>query len=83
MAQTIYCQKVIEKNTTHLGFKGLKEIGLNEICNAVLPKLDGQTLIYLHALRDECPDYFYRCLEKILICVTCLTYLNSEKNLVN
>ena len=24
MAQTIYCQKVIEKNTTHLGFKGLK-----------------------------------------------------------
>ena len=23
MAQTIYCQKVIEKNTTHLVFKGL------------------------------------------------------------
>ena len=26
MAQTIYCQKVIEKNTTHLGFKGLKVV---------------------------------------------------------
>ena len=23
MAQTIYCQKVIEKNSTHLVFKGL------------------------------------------------------------
>ena len=41
----------------------LKEIGLNDVCKAVLPKLDGQTLIYLHALRDECPDYFYKCLE--------------------
>ena len=29
MAQTIYCQKVIEKNTTHLGFKGLSRIGQN------------------------------------------------------
>ena len=28
--------------------------------------LDGQTLIYLYALRDECPDYFYRCLESNL-----------------
>ena len=41
----------------------LKEIGLDDICKAVLPKLNGQALIYLYALRDECPDYFYRCLE--------------------
>ena len=41
----------------------LKDIGLNEICKAVLPKMDGQTLINLHALRSECPDYFYKCLE--------------------
>ena len=41
----------------------LKDIGLDEVCTAALPRLDGQTLIYLHGLRDECPDYFYRCLE--------------------
>ena len=41
----------------------LKDIGLDDICKAVLPKLNGQALIYLYALRDECPDYFYRCLE--------------------
>ena len=41
----------------------LKDIGLNEICKAVLPKMDGQALINLHALRSECPDYFYKCLE--------------------
>ncbi|XP_074621718.1 uncharacterized protein LOC141880171 [Acropora palmata] len=41
----------------------MKDIGLNEICKAVLPKMDGQTLINLHALRSECPDYFYKCLE--------------------
>ena len=41
----------------------MKDIGLNEVCKAVLPRMDGQTLIYLHALRDECPDYFYKCLE--------------------
>ena len=41
----------------------LKETGLDDICKVVLPKLNGQALIYLYALRDECPDYFYRCLE--------------------
>lgn len=44
----------------------LKDIGLDEVCKTVLPRLDGQTLIYLYALRDECPDYFYRCLESNL-----------------
>ena len=41
----------------------MKDIGLNEVCKAVLPRMDGQTLINLHALRSECPDYFYKCLE--------------------
>ncbi|KAL9971693.1 hypothetical protein ACROYT_G017892 [Oculina patagonica] len=44
----------------------LKDIGLDEVCKAVLPRLDGQTLFYLYALRDECPDYFYKCLESNL-----------------
>ena len=44
----------------------LKDIGLDEVCKTVLPRLDGQTLIHLYALRDECPDYFYRCLESNL-----------------
>ena len=44
----------------------MKDIGLDEVCKAVLPRLNGQTLIYLYALRDECPDYFYRCLENNL-----------------
>ena len=26
MVQTIYCQKVVEKNSTHLGFKGLMDV---------------------------------------------------------
>ena len=41
----------------------MKDIGLNEVCKAVLPGMDGQTLIYLHALRNECPGYFYKYLE--------------------
>ena len=41
----------------------MKDIGLNEVCKAVLPRMDGQTLIYLHALRNECPGYFYKYLE--------------------
>ena len=49
--------------TTHEVKSWLKDISLDEVCKTVLPKLDGQTLIHLHALRDECPDYFYRCLE--------------------
>ena len=44
----------------------LKDIGLDEVCKTVLPRMDGQTLTYLYALRDECPDYFYRCLESNL-----------------
>ena len=49
--------------TTHEVEGWLKDIGLDEVCKTVLPKLDGQILIYLHALREECPDYFYKCLE--------------------
>ena len=31
----------------------LKDIGLDDICKAVSPKLNGQALIYLYALRDK------------------------------
>ena len=41
----------------------MKDNGLNEVCKVVLPRMDGQILIYLHAPRNECPDYFYKCLE--------------------
>ena len=57
---------VISSWTSHDVECWLKGIGLDEVCKTVLPRLDGQTLIYLYALRDECPDYFYRCLESNL-----------------
>ena len=52
--------------TRHEVESWLKDIELDEVCKAVLPKLDGQALIYLHALREECPEYFYKCLESNL-----------------
>ncbi|KAJ7372095.1 hypothetical protein OS493_020519 [Desmophyllum pertusum] len=52
--------------TRHEVESWLKVIELDEVCKAVLPKLDGQALIYLHALREECPEYFYKCLESNL-----------------
>ena len=57
---------VISSWTSHDVECWLKDIGLDEVCKTVLPRLDGQTLIHLYALRDECPDYFYRCLESNL-----------------
>ena len=57
---------VISSWTSHDVECWLKDIGLDEVCKTVLPRLDGQTLIHLYALRDECPDYFYRCLENNL-----------------
>lgn len=41
----------------------LQEIGLQKICSEDISEVDGQTLIDLHQLRGECPEYFYRCLE--------------------
>ena len=44
----------------------LRQINLYEICEEAVPYLSGQTLIDLHELRKEYPEYFYRSLEKDL-----------------
>ena len=43
-----------------------KEIGLEKICKEDISEVNGQTLIDLQQVRSECPEYFYRCLEKNL-----------------
>ena len=44
----------------------LKEIGLKKVCKEVISEVNGETLIYLQQLSEECPEYFYRCLEQNL-----------------
>ena len=46
--------------------KWLTEIGLEHVCKANISEFNGQTLIDIHELRGECPDYFYKCLEQTL-----------------
>ena len=46
--------------------KWLTEIGLKHVCQEDISEFNGQTLIDLHELRGECPDYFYKCLEHTL-----------------
>ena len=46
--------------------KWLKEIGLEQVCKEGISELKGQTLIDLHELRGQSPDYFYKCLERTL-----------------
>ena len=43
-----------------------KEIGLDKVCKEDISEVNGQTLIDLQQVRSECPEYFYRCLEKNL-----------------
>ena len=43
-----------------------KEIGLEKVCKEDISEVNGQTLIDLQQVRSECPEYFYRCLEKNL-----------------
>ena len=43
-----------------------KEIGLEKVCKEDISEINGQTLIDLQQVRSECPEYFYRCLEKNL-----------------
>ena len=43
-----------------------KEIGLEKVCNEGISEINGETLIDLQQLRGECPEYFYRCLERDL-----------------
>ena len=44
----------------------LKEIGLEKVCKEDISEVNGETLIDLQQLREECPEYFYRCLEQNL-----------------
>ena len=44
--------------------KWLKKIGLAQVCDRDMIEFTGQTLIELQDLRGECPDYFYKCLER-------------------
>ena len=43
-----------------------KEIGLEKVCKKKISGMNGQSLTYLQQLRYECPEYFYRCLERDL-----------------
>ncbi|XP_073253469.1 uncharacterized protein [Porites lutea] len=43
-----------------------KEIGLEKICKEDISEINGETLIDLQQLRGECPEYFYKCLERDL-----------------
>ena len=43
-----------------------KEIGLEKVCKEDISEINGETLIDLQQLRAECPEYFYRCLERDL-----------------
>ena len=42
----------------------LGKIGLAQVCDEDMAEFTGQTLIELQELRGECPDYFYKCLER-------------------
>ena len=42
----------------------LEKIGLTQVCDEDMVEFTGQTLIELQELRGECPDYFYKCLER-------------------
>ena len=46
--------------------KWLTEIGLEQVCKEDISEFNGQTLIDIHELRGECPEYFYKCLEHTL-----------------
>ena len=41
-----------------------KKIGLEKICKEDILEINGETLIDLQQLREECPEYFYKCLER-------------------
>ena len=43
-----------------------KEIGLEKVCKRKISGMNGQSLKDLQELRKECPEYFYRCLERDL-----------------
>ena len=58
-----------------------KEIGLEKVCNEDISEMNGQSLTGLQQLREECPEYFYRCLERDLNLKNVLDILKFTKEL--
>jgi len=58
-----------------------KEIGLEKVYKEDISEVDGQTLIDLQQLRSECPEYFYRCLERDLSLTNMLDIFKFTKEL--
>ena len=58
-----------------------KEIGLEKVCKENISEMNGQSLTGLQQLREECPDYFYRCLERDLNLKNILDILKFTKGL--
>ena len=61
--------------------KWLKEIGLEKVCQEDISEMTGQTLIDLQELRGECPDYFYKCVERSLKLTDMLDLLKFRREL--
>ena len=59
----------------------LKEIGLEKVCKEDISEMTGQTLVDLQELRGECPDYFYKCVEKSLNLTNMFDLLKFRKEL--
>ena len=59
----------------------LKEIGLEDVCTSASSQLDGQALIDLQELREECPEYFYKCLEQSMNLTDVFHLLKFRKEL--
>ena len=58
-----------------------KEIGLEKVCKQDISVMNGQSLTDLQKLREECPEYFYRCLERDLNLTNMLDIFTFTKGL--
>ena len=58
-----------------------QEIGLEKVCKKYISEMSGQSLTGLQQLREECPEYFYRCLERDLNLKNILDVLKFTKEL--
>ena len=58
-----------------------KEIGLEKVCKRKISGMNGQSLTDLQELRKECPEYFYRCLERDLNLTNMLDIFTFTKGL--
>ena len=58
-----------------------KEIGLEKVCKKYISEMSGQSLTGFQQLREECPEYFYRCLERDLNLKNILDILKFTKEL--